>query len=106
MESRISTVQTAQSRSVVQCQHIVTGRLAVGHVNVGQPEVGGGRIAAKGLDYSVQLTVVEMDDKTETLQIVVTGTDLQLDSIVTAIHEMGGSLHSIDGVKVVNENDA
>ena len=63
-------------------------------------------IAAKGLDYCVQLTVVEMDDKTETLQIAVTGADLQLDSIVTAIHEMGGSLHSIDGVKVVNKNDA
>ena len=60
-------------------------------------------IAASGPDYRVQLTVIEMDDKTETLQIIIDGADLQLDSIVAAIHEMGGSLHSIDGVNVSNE---
>ena len=43
-----------------------------------------------------------MDDKTETLELIIEGNDIQLDNIVAAINELGGSVHSIDGVEVVN----
>jgi hypothetical protein len=44
-----------------------------------------------------------MDDKTETLELIVEGADVNIERIVDAISEMGGSLHSIDGVEVVNK---
>ncbi len=59
-------------------------------------------IAAQAEDSCVKLKVLEMDDKTETLELIVEGSNLELDSIVTAINEMGGSLHSVDGVEVMN----
>ena len=59
-------------------------------------------IAAKAEDSYVKLKVLEMDDKTETLEIIIEGSDLDLDTIVSAIREMGGSLHSVDGVEVMN----
>lgn len=59
-------------------------------------------IARQGNDYIVKLTVAEMDDKTETLELIIEGNDIQLDNIVAAINELGGSVHSIDGVEVVN----
>jgi hypothetical protein len=60
-------------------------------------------IASKGPGYRVILKVVEMDDKTETLEVIVEGADVNIERIVDAISEMGGSLHSIDGVEVVNK---
>ena len=59
-------------------------------------------IAAKAEGSYVKLKVLEMDDKTETLEINIEGSDLELDNIVSAINEMGGSLHSVDGVEVMN----
>lgn len=57
-------------------------------------------IAAQGKDYRVKLDVLEMDDQTQTLMVVIEGNDVQLDKTVAAINEMGGSVHSIDGVEV------
>ncbi len=59
-------------------------------------------IAAQIDDSCVKLKVLEMDDKTETLELIVEGSNLELDTIVSAISEMGGSLHSVDGVEVMN----
>jgi len=59
-------------------------------------------IAATAEGSYVKLKVLEMDDKTETLEIIIEGSDLELDTIVSAINEMGGSLHSVDGVEVMN----
>ena len=59
-------------------------------------------IAAQIDDSCVKLKVLEMDDKTETLELIVEGSDLELDTIISAISEMGGSLHSVDGVEVMN----
>ena len=59
-------------------------------------------IASVGDDYRVRLTVMEVDEKTETLQIEVVGNAVDLESIQTAITENGGSLHSIDEVEVQN----
>lgn len=60
------------------------------------------KIAEHVENGQVNLKVLEMDDKTETLQVIVEGQDLELSQIVAAIDEMGGSLHSVDGVSVVN----
>ncbi len=59
-------------------------------------------IASQGKDYQVKLRVIEMDDNTQTLEVTIEASDIQLDGIVNAINELGGSLHSIDGVDVVN----
>lgn len=50
----------------------------------------------------VTLRVVEIDDKTQTLEIHIAGDDLDLVAISAAIGDMGASLHSIDEVQVVN----
>ncbi|MBZ0070798.1 MAG: DUF211 domain-containing protein [Gammaproteobacteria bacterium] len=62
-------------------------------------------IAACGDDYHVLLTVVEMDEKTETLQVVVEGDDVDMDQVREAITRLGGSLHSIDVVEVQSAPD-
>jgi hypothetical protein len=62
-------------------------------------------IARVGDDYRVCLTVIEMDENTETLQLEVEGSSIDLDAVESAITSMGGSLHSIDQVEVQNEAD-
>jgi hypothetical protein len=62
-------------------------------------------IARVGKDYRVCLTVLEMDEDTQTLQLEVEGSIIDFDAIEAAITSMGGSLHSIDQVEVQNEAD-
>jgi hypothetical protein len=62
-------------------------------------------IAAVGQDYCVHLTVIEVDENTETVQIEVTGKAIDFVAIQSTIGEMGGSLHSIDEVEVLSEAD-
>ena len=62
-------------------------------------------VARVGDDYRVSLTVVEVDEKTETVQMVITAPAIDFDGIEAAVSEMGGSIHSIDQVEVVNEED-
>jgi hypothetical protein len=59
-------------------------------------------IASVGDDYRVHLTVMEVDEQTETLQIEVAGNVVDLELIQSAINDNGGSLHSIDEVEVLN----
>jgi len=63
------------------------------------------KIAEVGSDYHVNLTVLEVDENTETVQIVIDGTTLDLAAIESAINSIGGSLHSIDEVEVKNERE-
>lgn len=62
-------------------------------------------IAKAGEDYRVCLTVIEMDENTETLQLEVRGSSIDFEAIESAITSMGGSLHSIDQVEVQNVTD-
>ncbi len=62
-------------------------------------------IATAGGHYRVHLLVLEMDEKTETLKLVVEGDDIDFESLKNAIGELGGSLHSIDEVEVNSESD-
>ena len=48
----------------------------------------------------VELRVVEMDDKTETLQLRIKAPALDIDMIAGLINDMGASLHSVDEVRV------
>ena len=60
-------------------------------------------IAKVGNDYRVCLTVLEMDENTETLQLEVEGGSIDFEAVESAITSMGGSLHSIDQVEVQNQ---
>jgi hypothetical protein len=62
-------------------------------------------VARVGKDYRVCLTVLEMDENTQTLQLEVEGGKIDFDAIEAAIASMGASLHSIDQVEVQNEAD-
>lgn len=61
-------------------------------------------LASVGDGYRVCLTVVEMDEKTETLELEVEGESIDLEAIESAISSMGASLHSIDQVEVLNQS--
>lgn len=62
-------------------------------------------LAEVGDDYRVSLNVIEMDENTETLQVVIEGNNIDFDAIQSAITNMSGSLHSIDVVEVQSEPD-
>lgn len=63
-------------------------------------------IAAQGSDIHVKVSVVEVDEKTETLVVTIEGEDIQFDVIQRTIGAVGGSVHSIDEVEVSNKNTA
>ena len=48
----------------------------------------------------VHVTVLEVDEHTETLKVVIEGEAIDFEAIQSSIDEMGGSLHSIDEVEV------
>ncbi len=57
-------------------------------------------IAEYGDGYRVHVTVQEVDEKTESLQVLVEGEDIQFATVVETITQNGASLHSIDEVEV------
>jgi len=63
-------------------------------------------IAKAGGDYRVCITVLEIDENTETLQVVVEGNAIDFDAVQSGISDLGGSLHSIDEVEVQGEPQA
>ena len=64
-----------------------------------------GRLLAEQGELQVRLTVTEMDDKTETLQIEITGADIDSDRVREVIDGFGASLHCVDLVEVENRPD-
>jgi hypothetical protein len=63
-------------------------------------------IAALGPTYRVNLDVVEMDEKTETLTLIVEGEDINYGRVEEAIRSLGGSIHSIDKCLVTGEPES
>lgn len=51
-------------------------------------------------DYKVRITVVEVDEKTESIIVVLEGENIEFDSVTELIKKMGASVHSIDEVEV------
>jgi hypothetical protein len=60
-------------------------------------------LAALEAGYRVCLAMVEMDEDTQTLRLEVSGESIALAPIAERIASLGGSIHSIDQVEVVNE---
>ena len=58
-------------------------------------------IAVLGEDYRVNIRVIEVDEQTETLVVMIEGGSLDFELIKDVISENGASLHSIDEVSVV-----
>jgi hypothetical protein len=56
-------------------------------------------LAGQG-DYRVRVTVMEVDEQTETLQVQIDGPHIDFEGIQAAIADFGASLHSIDEVEV------
>lgn len=57
-------------------------------------------IAEQSPGARVKLTVIEVDEQTETVVIDIEGQDLRYNEITEAISNMGGTVHSIDEVEV------
>ena len=64
------------------------------------------QLADLGDGYHVNLLVQEVDDKTHSIVLRVSGEQLDFDSITRHIEAMGGSVHSIDEVDVKSEAPA
>jgi len=62
-------------------------------------------IADQHKGHSVTVTVTEMDEKTETTVLVIEGDDMDYEGIVGTIVDLGGSVHSIDEVKVTSGSE-
>ena len=62
-------------------------------------------IAALGEDYQVLIEVLEVDEKTETVVIDVSGEHLDFEQIEHSIRALGASVHSIDKVLVQGERN-
>lgn len=61
------------------------------------------RLAEVGEDYAVSLSVLEVDQDTETVEVSIEGYDLNFEAIQSAISKMSSSLHSVDVVEVQND---
>ena len=60
-------------------------------------------IASLADGYRVDIKVLEVDDKTETLIVTIEGEELDFELINTTISENGASLHSVDEVSVIGQ---
>lgn len=60
-------------------------------------------IAEQGDGWHVLYSVEEVDEKTESVVIIIEGGDLHFKRVARAIEDAGGSVHSLDEVEVVNE---
>ncbi|WP_293267769.1 DUF211 domain-containing protein [Neptunomonas sp.] len=52
---------------------------------------------------TVRVTVIAVDEKTESLEVSVEATLIDFDLLQAVISKMGGALHSIDEVEAKNE---
>ena len=57
-------------------------------------------IASTDGNSRVQVSVLEVDEHTETLKVVIESESIDFEAIQSSISEMGGSLRSIDEVEV------
>ncbi|HEY9135092.1 MAG TPA: DUF211 domain-containing protein [Pseudomonadales bacterium] len=58
------------------------------------------KLAEAASDYKVKLTVATVDEKTETVELTITGQEINFAGITSVIEQMGASVHSIDEVEV------
>lgn len=63
-------------------------------------------LAEQGGDIQVTLNVDEIDEKTESVIVQIEGDAIDFERLTEQIKELGGSVHSIDEVKVVNSDQS
>ncbi len=51
-------------------------------------------------DIKIKITVVAVDEKTESIEIEITNNEIDFERVSSCIKDMGGSIHSIDEVEV------
>jgi hypothetical protein len=61
-------------------------------------------LADLGTDYKIKLTVIEVDEKTETISLNIAGQSIHFEHISETIERLGASIHSIDEVEVDSED--
>lgn len=61
-------------------------------------------LADQGNEIKVTLTVVEVDEKTESVIVEIEGDHIHYDELTERIKELGGSIHSIDVVQVTGSS--
>jgi uncharacterized protein len=66
----------------------------------------GQAIAAAGGEYRVRVMVLEVDEHTESLQVVIEGDAIDFETVQSCISNLGASLHSIDEVEVQGNGEA
>jgi len=59
-------------------------------------------LAEQSPDCHIKFSVAEVDERTETVMLVITGENIQFELISNTISAMGGTVHSIDEVEVIN----
>jgi len=62
------------------------------------------QIGRIGEDYTVQIDVVAVDEKTESVLISIEANNIDYDAVVAVINKLGGSIHSIDRVRVLGSD--
>jgi hypothetical protein len=60
-------------------------------------------LADLGNEYVVHLSVIEVDENTETVQLELKAPSIDFELVQAAIIEMGASLHSIDEVDACSQ---
>lgn len=60
-------------------------------------------LAEKCIHSAIDLNVNAVDEKTESVVLAIEGENLVYETILATIQEIGGSVHSIDQVRVVND---
>ena len=63
------------------------------------------RLLAEQGEHRVRSTVLEMDDQTETLRVLIEGTAIDFERIQATIADSGASLHSVDEVEAESESE-
>ncbi len=64
------------------------------------------QLAGLSAGYEVRLVVDEMDEKTESIILEICADNIDYDQLVEKVEEMGGSIHSIDEVEVINSPES
>ena len=62
-------------------------------------------IAKVGADYHVRLTVLEVDENTESVEVEIRSHAIDFAAVQAAICDMGGTVHSIDEVESQSDRD-
>jgi hypothetical protein len=63
-------------------------------------------IATAGGECRVRVMVIEVDEHTESLQVVLEGDAIDFETVQSNISNLGASLHSIDEVEVQGDEEA